>query len=344
MQICLIRGMIGYDKKEAGNMEVINKQIANSEFNNVYLLFGEEGYLKKQYRDKIRDALIDKNDTMNYNYFEGNQIDAAAFLDLGDTLPFFSERRMVIVENSGWFKKALDDIDKRIEAFPDTTYVIFVENEVDKRNRLYKWVAKNGYASEMKTPTGSMLVKWVDKQCKAEEKNMEKETIKYFVTHMGADMLLLRNELDKLFSYCGDKTDITLEDVQAVCISQAVDKLYKMIDAIGEKNQKLALSLYHDLLVLKEPAMRILFNLTNHFKSLMELSVMPDKGYQYKEIASLCSIPEFNVKKNKIQASAYTFEELRSMVELCQLTDQNIKTGKVQDVVGVELLIVEFSG
>lgn len=324
-------------------MEVINKQIANSEFNNVYLLFGEEGYLKKQYRDKIRDALIDKDDTMNYHYFEGNKINAVELSDLGDTMPFFSDRRVIVVENSGWLKKAPEDIDKRLEAFPDTTYVIFVENEVDKRNRLYKWIVKNGYAAEMKTPAGSMLVKWVDKQCKLEEKHMEKETIKYLVTHMGSDMLLLRNELDKLFAYCGDREDITLEDVQAVCISQAVDKLYKMIDAIGEKKQETALSLYHDLLVLREPAMRILFNLTNHFKSLMELSVMPDKGYQYKEIASLCGIPEFNVKKNKIQSEKYTYHQLRDMVELCQMTDQNIKTGKVQDVVGVELLIVAFS-
>lgn len=324
-------------------MEVINKQIANSDFNNIYLLFGEEGYLKKQYRDKLRDALIDKEDTMNYHYFEGNKINAVELLDLGDTMPFFSERRVIVIENSGWLKKAPEDIDKRLAALPDTTYIIFVENEVDKRNRLYKWIVKNGYVSEMKTPAGSMLVKWVDKQCKAEEKHMEKETIKYLVTHMGSDMFLLRNELDKLFAYSGDRVDITLEDVQEVCISQAVDKLYKMIDAIGEKNQETALLLYHDLLVLREPAMRILFNLTNHFKSLMELSVMPDKGYQYKEIASLCGIPEFNVKKNKQQAGKYTYEELRDMVELCQMTDQNIKTGRVQDIVGVELLIVEFS-
>lgn len=324
-------------------METINKNIANDEYKNVYLLFGEEGYLKKQYRDKLRDALSDKEDTMNYHYFEGNKTNALEVVDLGNTMPFFAERRVIVIENSGWLKKAPEGIEKKLEEFPDTTYVIFVENDVDKRNRLYKWIVKTGYASEMKTPTGSMLVKWVDKQCRNREKTMEKETAKYLVTHMGSDMLMLHNELEKLFAYCADRPDITLEDVQMVCVSQAVDKLYKMIDAIGEKKQDTALLLYHDLLVLREPAMRILFNLTNHFKSLMELSAMPDKGYQYKELASLCGIPEFNVKKNKNQASRYTYEELRSMVELCQQTDQNIKTGRVQDIVGVELLIVEFS-
>lgn len=325
-------------------MDTINKQLKAGEFNQVYLLFGEEGYLKKQYRDKLRDALIDSSDTMNYHYFEGNKLNVTEVLDLGDTLPFFSERRVIVVENSGWLKKAPEDVEKRIESFPDTTYILFIEREVDKRNRLYKWISKNGYATEMKTPAGSMLVKWVAKNCKEEDIHMDTDTIKYFVTHMGSDMMLLKNELDKLFAYCSEKSEITMEDVQEICISQAVDKLYKMIDAIADRNQKQALSLYHDLLVLREPAMRILFNLTHHFKSLMELSAMKDMDYSYKELAGLCGIMEFAVKKNKTQASSYSYEELRQMVDLCQMTDQNIRTGKVSDVVGVELLIVEFSG
>lgn len=324
-------------------MDKINEQLKSGEFNNIYLLYGEEGYLKKQYRDKIATALADKDDNMNYNYYEGNKISVGEVLDLGDTMPFFSERRVLVIENSGWFKKAPEDIEKRIEAFPDTTYIIFVENEIDKRNRLYKFVSKAGYASEMKTPTASMLEKWVTKICKEEGKKIEKPTIHFLVSHMGADMMMLKNELDKLIGYCYDRNEITVEDVKAVCISQAVDKLYNMIDAISIKDQKKALVLYHDLLVLREPAMRILFNLTNHFRALMELSMMSHKEYKYDELASLCGIPVFSVKKDKEQAKGYTYEQLRHMVEMCQMTDQNIKTGRVSDVVGVELLIVDFS-
>ena len=324
-------------------MDKINEQLKSGEFNNIYLLYGEEGYLKKQYRDKIATTLADKDDNMNYNYYEGNKISVGEVLDLGDTMPFFSERRVLVIENSGWFKKAPEDIEKRIEAFPDTTYIIFVENEIDKRNRLYKFVSKAGYASEMKTPTASMLEKWVTKICKEEGKKIEKPTIHFLVSHMGADMMMLKNELDKLIGYCYDRNEITVEDVKAVCISQAVDKLYNMIDAISIKDQKKALVLYHDLLVLREPAMRILFNLTNHFRALMELSMMSHKEYKYDELASLCGIPVFSVKKDKEQAKRYTYEQLRHMVEMCQMTNQNIKTGRVSDVVGVELLIVDFS-
>ena len=332
-----------HDYRQGDFMDTMNKQLKSGELLHVYLLYGEESYLKKQYRDKLTDALISKEDTMNYNYFEGNKTDVSNVADLGATLPFFSEHRVLVLENTGWFKKAPEDIENRIGEFPDSTYMIFVENEVDKRNRLYKWVAKNGYASELKTPTGSMLIKLVTKNSKDDGKQIDVETIRFLVTHMGSDMMMLRNELDKLFAYCQDKAEITIDDVKAVCISQAVEKLYKMIDAISEKNQKDALSLYHDLLVLREPAMRILFNLTRHFKGLMELSAMTSTSYTNKELAGLCGIQEFAVKKSRAQAGNYTYEQLRNMVELCQTTDYSIKTGKVSDVVGVELLIVGFS-
>lgn len=325
-------------------METIAKHIETSEFQNIYLLYGEEGYLKNQYRDKLRDAMIDKDDSMNYGYYEGDKIPVIEVLDLGDTMPFFSERRVFVIENSGWFKKSPEDIEKRLEAFPDSTHLIFVENEIDKRSRLYKYAAKNGYVTEMKTPTGSMLVKWVGKQCKAENKKIETETCKFLVAHMGSDMMQLQNELNKLFAYCHDKEVIALEDVQEVCISQAVEKVFKMIDAMADKNQKQALALYHDLLALREPPMRVLFNITNHFKSMLELSIIPeDKGYHSKELASLCGIMEFSVKKNRAQANNFTKEELERMVNMCLDTNQYIRQGRVSDIVGVELLIVEFS-
>lgn len=307
-------------------------------------MFGEEDYLKKQYRDKIAASLVDLEDNMNLNYFEGNGILVQNILDIGNTMPFFSENRVIIVENSGLFKKASEEIETEFAAFPETTYVIFVEKEVDKRNRLYKWIGKTGYASEMNTPDEKMLLSWVKGLCKAEGKRIEDSAIFYFVEHMGTDMLLLKNELEKLFSYRNDADVITMEDIKEVCVSQATDKMFEMLDAIGGHNQDKALLLYHDLLALREPAMRVFYMLTRHFHILMQISKLAAEGKDNKTIASVCSIPPFSVKKYAAQgAGRYVYSDLKDMVEKCQMTDQGIKTGKVQDIVGVELLIVEFS-
>lgn len=324
-------------------MKTINQDIEKNEIRQFYLLFGVEDYLKRQYRDKLVKALADTEDTMNYNYFEGNNFQLQSVLDLGETLPFFSENRVLVLENSGLFKKTPEDVEKRLEQFPESTYVIFVEKEVDKRNRLYKWIGKHGYASEMNTPDEKMLITWVKGLCKAEGKQIEDAAIFYFVEHMGTDMLLLKNELEKLFCYRYDSKIITVEQIREVCVSQASDKMFEMLDAIGGHNQDKALLLYHDLLALQEPAMRVLYMLTRHFHILMQMSVLMSEGKDNKMMAAACGIPPFSVKKYAAQAGKYSYEKLKNMVEKCQATDQGIKTGMVQDIVGVELLIVEFS-
>lgn len=324
-------------------MKTINQDIEKNEIKQFYLLFGTEDYLKRQYRDKLAKAMVDTEDTMNYNYFEGNNFQLQEVLDIGETLPFFAEERVLVLENSGLFKKTPEEIEKRLEQFPDSTHVIFVEKEVDKRSRLYKWIGKHGYASEMNTPDEKMLITWVKGLCRAEGKQIEDSAIFYFVEHMGTDMLLLKNEMEKLFCYCYDSEKITLEDIREVCVSQASDKMFEMLDAIGVHNQDKALLLYHDLLALREPAMRVLYMLTRHFHILMQISVLMSEGKDNKTMAAACGIPPFSVKKYAAQAGKYSYERLKSMVEKCQATDQGIKTGMVQDVVGVELLIVEFS-
>jgi len=188
-----------------------------------------------------------------------------------------------------------------------------------------------------------MLITWVKGLCRAEGKQIEDSAIFYFVEHMGTDMLLLKNELEKLFCYRYDSERITVEDIREVCVSQASDKMFEMLDAIGMHNQDKALLLYHDLLALREPAMRVLYMLTRHFHILMQMSALMSEGKDNKGMAAACGIPPFSVKKYAAQAGKYSYETLKSMVEKCQATDQGIKTGMVQDVVGVELLIVEFS-
>lgn len=90
-------------------MKVLSQHIKSGEFKPVYLIYGPEDYLRKQYRDKMKAAMIGQ-DTMNYSYFEGKNISVKALIDLGETLPFFSERRLIVVENSGFFSSAQEEL------------------------------------------------------------------------------------------------------------------------------------------------------------------------------------------------------------------------------------------
>ena len=118
-------------------MQTINEDIKNGTFKPVYLLYGEEAFLKQSYKKKLR-AAISGDDTMNYNYFEGKGLDVNELISLADTMPFFSERRLILIEDSGFFKTSSEALAEYLPTMPDTTCIVFVEEAVDKRNKLYK--------------------------------------------------------------------------------------------------------------------------------------------------------------------------------------------------------------
>ena len=83
-------------------MKTISQDIKTGEFKQIYLLFGEEAFLRKSYKNQLKEALIG-GDAMNYHYFEGKGLDLKEIISLADTMPFFGERRLIQIEDSGLF-------------------------------------------------------------------------------------------------------------------------------------------------------------------------------------------------------------------------------------------------
>ena len=143
-------------------MKTLNEDLKSGQFKQVYLLCGEEGYLKKQYKNRFVKAMIPEGDTMNYSYYEGKNTPVKEAIDLAETLPFFAERRLIVFENTGFFKTAAGaDLADYIKDMPETTCFIFVEEEIDKRNKLYKAVKSKGYIAELSTQDAGTLKRWV---------------------------------------------------------------------------------------------------------------------------------------------------------------------------------------
>ena len=142
-------------------MKTIDNDIKMGQLKNVYLLYGTEDYLKRQYRDKLKHALVEPDDTMNFSAYEGKDINPKELIDLSETLPFFKEKRMILVENSGFFKNSCDDLAEYMSQVPESTCFVFVEEEVDKRSKLFKAASRTGSAVEFETPKEDMLVRWI---------------------------------------------------------------------------------------------------------------------------------------------------------------------------------------
>ena len=324
-------------------MKTIDNDIKMGQLKNVYLLYGTEDYLKRQYRDKLKHALVEPDDTMNFSAYEGKDINPKELIDLSETLPFFKEKRMILVENSGFFKNSWDDLAEYMSQVPESTCFVFVEEEVDKRSKLFKAASRAGSAVEFETPKEDMLVRWILGRIQREGKKITQSVMQLFLSKTGSDMENIDKELEKLICYTLDKTEISAADVEAICTGQTENKIFEMIDAISAKNQKKALDLYYDLLALKEAPMRILFLIARQFQNLLLIKSMSAKGYPAVSIAKTAGMPSFAVQKNLRQAGAFKINQLKEAIEDCGQAEEDVKTGRMADQLAVELLIVKYS-
>ena len=325
-------------------MKNLNADLKSGQFKQVYLLYGEEGYLKKQYKDRFIKAMLPDGDTMNYAYYEGKNTDVKEVIDLAETLPFFAERRLIVFENTGFFKTAAGaDLADYVKEMPETTYFVFVENEVDKRNKLYKAVNSKGYVVELSTQDEGTLKRWVFNLARRENKEMSEAVITYFIGKVGTDMEKIQRELEKVICYAIDRNTLTKEDVDAVCVTQLSNHIFEMVDAVAAGNQKRALDLYYELLALKEPAMRILYMLARQYRILFHVKALANQGYGRKEIASKAEIHPFVAGKNIEQSKRFKMKELRGVMEEAAQLEQDVKTGLLTDTLAVELFIVKQS-
>ena len=319
-------------------MQTINEDIKNGTFKPVYLLYGEEAFLKQSYKKKLR-AAISGDDTMNYNYFEGKGLDVNELISLADTMPFFSERRLILIEDSGFFKTSSEALAEYLPTMPDTTCIVFVEEAVDKRNKLYKKVKDLGHIAEMKRQDSAQLARWAATILAQNGRKITPSTMNLFLERVGDDMENIRMELEKLISYTMGSEVVTVEDVKVITTVQITNKIFDMVAAITAGKTKRAMDLYEDLLTLGEPPMRILFLIARQFNQLLLVRELQASGADRGTVASKLKVPPFVAGKLSSQAAAFTKEQLISYVQTCVDAEEAVKTGRMGDRLAVELLI-----
>lgn len=321
-------------------MQTLNQDIKERSFKPAYLLFGEEAFLKKSYKNRLKDAITD-GDSMNYNYYEDKGMNVDEIISMSDTMPFFGEKRLVLVEDSGFFKggQGSEDMVGYMERIPESTCLMFVESEVDKRSRLYKAVKKYGYAAELSHQDAGHLSRWAAGILAQNGRKITGRTMEYFLGKTGDDMENISSELEKLISYTLGRDVITAEDVDAICTTQVTNKIFDMITAIAARQTRKAMDLYEDLLTLKEPPMRILFLIARQFNQILQVKELAGKGLEKGAIGSKLKLQPFVAGKIMVQAKAFSREQILSYVDLCVDAEEGVKTGRLQDRLAVELLI-----
>jgi DNA polymerase-3 subunit delta len=318
-------------------MKTIKEDIKTRQFKSIYLLCGTEEYLKKLYRNKLKDAVLADSDAMNLAEYAGKGIDEKEVQEFADTMPFFADYHLLVLENTGWFKNATDFADY-VPEIPDTAVLVFVETDVDKRSRMYKAVKEHGYVCELNGMSEQDLKLWVASLLKREERKITEATVLFLLEQVGTDMAKLENELEKLICYTMGRDTVTVQDIKAVCSEQLTGKIFAMTEAMAQGKKKQALELYYDLIALQEKPMGILYMIQRQFHHLLLVKEMKQQGIDKNSMASAIAVPPFAVPKYMAQADRFKKEELKKLLDYSLTLEADVKSGRLKEQLAVELL------
>jgi len=284
---------------------------------------------------------------MNMVTFEGKSVAAHQIIETAQVLPFMGEKRLVIVEDSGLFisgrKSDAELINTFIENIPPTTCLIFLENEVDKRNKLYKTMNSMKVAIEFKTLKEEELLIWIKREFKKDKRAIDNKTALYMIRTVGTSMGEILNEIEKLIAYTDENADITSKDIDNICTKSLEAHIFDLLKAMGYKKADEALRIYSNLILLKEPPIRILAMITRQIRLILQVKYLYERGTSPRNIAQELKQPYFVVNDCLKQSQFFTISTLKQAIKDCLETDIASKTGKMEPQLAIEIFLMKYS-
>ncbi|WP_317855779.1 DNA polymerase III subunit delta [Chakrabartyella piscis] len=330
-------------------MKELKKQWKNGEFKTCYLFYGTETFLVQNYEKALMESILPAGaELMNLEVLEEKRATAEKIMESAETFPFLNDKRLIVVKRSGFFQKgsAKEEGEKLLaymETLPDTACILFVEEKVEKNNRLYKKVSSIGQVVEFKTPTEKELTAWIARECKQGGLSITASVIAQFLQRVESNMEAMSQEIGKLIAYKNGASEIRVEDVLEVCTPSLESKVFDLVKAVAEAKPKQAITIYKNMLLQKQSPYMILSLVTRQFRLILETALLSNEGLPNAMIAEKLEIREFQMKEYQKQSRRFSVEQWQKALSDCLEADLQIKNGLMGEEVAVEMLIMKYS-
>ena len=311
----------------------------------VYLLFGEDEYLRNEYVKKIKKSFGTLQ--LGINYVQIDESNKGNIISDIETPAFGFEKKLIIAKETGLFKKKDSLADKISEYLKDNidnlqdVELVFIEKEVDK-NGLYNVINAKGKVEEFKEQTLPMLIKKVKQIANSYGVEIKENVVQYFLECVGTNMSDIINEIRKLIEYAGKDGEIKKVDIDSLSIKKSESIIFDLTDNLGKKNIKNALEVLNNLIYAKEPIQRILVMLYNHFKKLYIIKLAVEENKNVAQSLNLKPNQSFLVGKYSMQAKYFQKDEIRKLLEELINIDALSKSGEVDINIGLESVLCNY--
>ncbi len=324
----------------------IKKDIKSNKFSGVYLVWGEEEFLRDYYKNALIEKTVDKSlADFNFKKYTVSKHDNDEIESFFSSYPFMSEKKVLYIKNSGIFKKSSEDDkkfwQKMIDEIPDFGIIIFSEKEVDKRNALYKAVSSKYACDEFPYQKNPELISWIIRYMAKYDKNISDADAEYMIESCSPSMYILKSEIEKLASYKDGQKFITREDIDKCVCKLPESRVFKMIDDILDGDIKGAGEKLGELKLLKEEPIAINAAIFSKYSQLRKEKLF-SKTLSPREIAAKTGQRDFFVNIHLKQIKNIPISKFDDIISSCQAIDYRVKSGLADAWTELEILFAKM--
>lgn len=338
------------------NFRQLVQDIKDKNVKPVCLLYGKEQFLVEWAKNELIQQWTDKSaGAFDVTEIAGEDTSIFHILQCCETLPVFSERRVVVVENfsilEGEKNKNIDEKSEKMLMeylkYPaKTTLLIFTCGEKpDKRRKLFKGISESSSVYEFQQLERPDLERWVEKRFRLRQKKIEIKELRrlidlsgYYDTDSDYSLYHFENDISKVVLYADEET-VKIDDIEKTVSGNISTNVFQLIEYISKGNKRLAFDLLDDLFTYGEDEYGILALLARQYENVLAVKQMSFSGRNFSQISSVLETKEFLVKKWAGIAQRYQENNLQEILMRIYQTDKKIKSGELESRMALELLV-----
>ncbi|PCF75416.1 DNA polymerase III subunit delta [Staphylococcus delphini] len=321
----------------------------------IHVIHGEVPELIDRETEQLTKKYLGNEPKDDFNFVKYNLYETTlnTIIEEAMTLPFFSDKKIVVVQNSYVFtgekppKEAqanADSLLEFIEKYDGASLIIFQVQaaKLDERKKVVKALKKVANIKKIEQMTEQEMQKWIHQYLNQSYKEIKQDALEALIQLTGIHYRMIKQELDKLLLFVGDRPTINKDDVQTIVNRSLEQNVFLLTDYIQKGQKAQAISLVKDLIQLKEEPIKLLALITSNYRLYYQSKILNQKGYSGQQIAKTVGVHPYRVKLALNQARKYDLETLLTIMDVCAETDYQLKSSYMDKVLILELFIMKL--
>lgn len=282
-------------------------QISNNNISSVYLLYGIEAYFIEETLKRIKRQLSDQGELEVITFdMEESKVDEVMYE--ADTIPFFSDKKLVIAKNA-FFLKATEkgkekiahdtlNLEEWLKSPSPSAITVFIApyEKLDERKKITKAMKQAANVIESASLQVHDLKGWILHELSSHGKTMSDGAIDCLIELGGTDLVHLQTELTKIATYVGEEPEIDMDTIKKLLVRTLEQDVFTLGNAYLSGNKSVAIEIYHDLLKRKEDPLKLNALIATQVRLMVQVSHLKKKGYHAQQIANQLKVHPYRVK------------------------------------------------